>query len=402
MGGTKSNNRGKAKKKSSGPKGKKARAKSKLDRVWGESYDVDKRDASRVRIGRSRLLVPPTANPTKDAAGGGTRWTPALPPPIVEDGRRRASSSSSHSNDGGGIGSNGRTRTRGCDRGGRAEDTDTEDDEDDDDEEEGVDGGGGMGGMGSSPLSTLLRRIGDTRMARYEDDGEDDDEMDEDDGSSPDNDAYDDVDEDDDDDKCDVRDIAGRIDSSSGIVVALTAATTDASSPATCEVDPYDAHFSRVVASSPNVGQSSSLDATAKSSTNIPPSIVRSCQSSGTMEISLSGRLLAAWEDHARVAIADYGTWEGFARGPYRHVRKVLSGNWDVVNKSLLTTSSPVRQRHRLLQRQLPNQDVGPNVDDHLRDIMTPLQMAIYPAISRYADVLITSETRRVSARERG
>ena len=391
MGGTKSNNRGKAKKKSSGPKGKKARAKSKLDRVWGESYDVNEREASRVRIGRSRLLHA-TANTTNNTKGEGGR---THAPPIVADDRRHASSS--YSNDGGGIGSNGRTWTKGRDREGRAEDTDTDDDDD------GAEGGGGIGGSGPSPLSTLLRRIGSTRMARYEyndddeEDEDDDEEEEQDDGSSSDDDADDDVNVDDDNEGCDAVDIAGRIESSSAVTIASTA-ISKATPRATCDEDPYDAHFSRDVTSSPNDDpSSSSLDATTKSII-IPPSIVPLCQSTGMMEISLAGRLLAAWEDYARVAIADDGAWEGFARGPYRHVRKVLSDNWDVVNKSLLATSSSMRQRHK----QLPNEDFGPTVVGHLRDSMTPLQLAIYPAISRYADVLITSETRRVSERERG
>ncbi|KAL3816374.1 hypothetical protein ACHAXA_000452 [Cyclostephanos tholiformis] len=367
MGGPKSNNKKKAKKKSSGPKGKRARAKSKLDRVWGESYDVNEREASRVRIGRSR------------------RPLPAVDASVVVDAAAAAAANEER-------------------EGMRTPVTIVADDDDDDDEDDEVDGGGGMG---PSPLSTLLRRIRGTRN----DDGDNHD----DDDDNDDDDVDDDVDDDDDDDD-DVDDDNddGIEDASSGATVATSPAIVVTTPSATTrDEDPYDAHFSRDVANpTSSEPMSSSLDGM-KSIIIIPPSIMSFHPSSGgAMEVSLAGRLLDAWEDHraraAATTTADAGTWEGFAYGPYKHVRKVLLENWDVVNKSSLAMTMAKRQRRRRLlsKTQLLNNDVLPTTEDgddyerapscHLRDAMTPLQMAIYPAISRYADVLITSETRKI------
>ena len=43
-------------KKKKGPKGKKARAKAKLEQVWGETYNIEERNASKVRVGKSRQI----------------------------------------------------------------------------------------------------------------------------------------------------------------------------------------------------------------------------------------------------------------------------------------------------------------------------------------------------------
>ena len=60
----------KSKDKKKGPRGKKARAKAKLEQVWGEQYDEDERLASKVRIGKSRLNVDNGDNDNGGTKGG--------------------------------------------------------------------------------------------------------------------------------------------------------------------------------------------------------------------------------------------------------------------------------------------------------------------------------------------
>ena len=107
----------------------------------------------------------------------------------------------------------------------------------------------------------------------------------------------------------------------------------------------------------------------------------------------MSGRLLDTWDSAPRSstvanssgrdgksdekkknAIQTTKSWEAFSLGPYQFVRQVLTSNWKNVNKAALKHSKNVSKLN----------------------IFSPMQMAIYPAVARYADVLITSETHQV------
>ena len=102
-----------------------------------------------------------------------------------------------------------------------------------------------------------------------------------------------------------------------------------------------------------------------------------------SVDVHISGPLLDQW-DSLELAAKDLNgvqskekkvvrkLWEQFAKGPYDHAREVLTRNWREVNKPYLRAKSS-------------NENV-----------FSSLQSALYPAISRYADVLMTAETRQV------
>ena len=100
------------------------------------------------------------------------------------------------------------------------------------------------------------------------------------------------------------------------------------------------------------------------------------------MQVHLSGPILDSWKALTS-ALPDKTkprqVWKAFARGPQQHTRQILSRNWNSVNRSALKRS----QRDK---------------DENENDIrLSPLQQVLHPAISNYADVLISMESRQVS-----
>jgi len=102
------------------------------------------------------------------------------------------------------------------------------------------------------------------------------------------------------------------------------------------------------------------------------------------VDVHLSGPLLDKWDSIEKMmSIQSNGTkkqnkyirniWEQFARGPYEHAREVLTRNWKDVNHPFLRGSRGADGK-----------------------VFSSLQLALYPAISRYADVLMTTETYQV------
>jgi hypothetical protein len=169
--------------------------------------------------------------------------------------------------------------------------------------------------------------------------------------------------------------------------------------------DPYVAHFSTPAPAPP---QLDSLQSTKV----VPHTTGSSCKVNTTplfkssVDVHMAGPLLDAWDailtNHVTVAAPLNGkspkkkqsnahtrrAWEEFAAGPYQHVREVLARNWKSVNRSAMKRSSASS-----------GEDNGSNRS--ARTEFSPLQLAMYPAIARYADVLISSETRQVSLSRR-
>lgn len=179
-------------------------------------------------------------------------------------------------------------------------------------------------------------------------------------------------------------------------VAATTAIMT---SSATVAEDPYDVHFLGRPRSIEDSGlPSSPLQQTNGLTIVIPASALPRFdpQSSSLFEVCLSGRLQSAWEKCVRDCrgLKFTDAWMEFASGLYHYNRGVLNCNWEA---NALAGRRESRNKG----------SGGENVKDGCtlvagdkKRMMTSLQMTIYPAISRYADVLITSETHEVRKSE--
>ncbi|KAL7549351.1 hypothetical protein ACHAWF_012623 [Thalassiosira exigua] len=358
--GTKSKS---SKSKKKGPKGKKARAKAKLDQVWGESVDEEARKASRVRVGKSRSLPAPAKG------GNGARDHERDVDPLSNRKRRGEKSSfdkflERREGQGRGDGASAaggrrfRRRTRGRTEEGEA--SSSEEDGSDSEADDEANGGS---------LATLLRRISGPKKASRSTavDGSDESDHDDDDDDE-------DVDSDPDGSGSEGRSGGEISPASEGDDDAETRRPDDA--PTSAE-DPYDAHFSK-----PPLPASDSAS---------PAPVLRKVPATALIDASVDlrmcGPLLDAWESTSSDASKADGmardgrpsggsrkAWEAFASGPHRHVRKALTRNWGRVNRSA---------------RRRSGGGGGKGGD------FSPLQLALYPAVARYADVLVTTETRR-------
>lgn len=153
----------------------------------------------------------------------------------------------------------------------------------------------------------------------------------------------------------------------------------------TAAEDPYEAHFSK-----PTLPQLDALsDARIVPHTGNNRKVITAPLLNSAVDVQMSGPLLDSWDKVLTNSIgSDAGkspkkkqsnvntknAWEDCASGPYQHVRQVLERNWKGVNKSALKRSSSGGREGKVL---------------------SPLQTVMYPAIARYADVLISSETRQ-------
>jgi hypothetical protein len=286
--------------KKKGPKGKKARAKAKLDQVWGESVDEDARKASKLRFGKSRLM-PEVARGRAD--GDDDDKAPAAN--RVRDSQYDGDNSSSGS----------------------------EDDE-----------------AGNS-FSHFLKRI----RHPENDEGMDVDSSESSDGES-DHDAPSETESD---------------DESTDDAIGTDALPS--------QEDPFEAHFSKEPLPQLDDGEKkkTKLVALTHHIRKVNTSMLHSA-----LDVHLSGPLLDQWtsiekatglqsvngEEAKKCRVRR--AWEYFAKGPYGHAREVLTRNWREVNQSYIRGNGD--------------------------RVFSSLQLALYPAISRYADVLMTAETRQV------
>ena len=411
-------------KKKNGPKGKKARAKAKLDQVWGEHVDQDARQASKVRKGKSRLGLSTTT--TTSAAAAKNKSSAALTSSSNAAAVSSTAIKSVLSND----------KKRGHNSTGDSDGTSSDDDDSDDETMGGMNGVGGNGGS----LANLLNRIRHrpesgatfgTKMSAVFDSEDEEDSDDSEDGedesshssssseSKNDDQDMEDIDESEDDKSIEKLVTNGADKDSPNNIKNAT--TTTASE------DPYEAHFSK-----PPLPQLDSLPTIATSTTSstqqqlVPHTgnnrkVNTSSLLNSSMDIQMSGPLLDSWDEcmnkhggssnsadgassassakhkkkQSKSSTSEVGkqvkkTWEEFAHGPYQHMRQVLTRNWKSVNKGALKRNS---------KRGSMADDTGVDVDegDENGKLFSSLQLSLYPAIARYADVMISAETRQVS-----
>jgi hypothetical protein len=350
-----------------GPKGKKARAKAKLEQVWGEQYNEDERKASRLRTGKSRLLLDEKR---------GNRHSEHIKEfdPLSKNRRGIASTFESFLD---------RKKKYNKDEGkGRPKEEKERDgfassDEDSSDDENSTDGtrdeiSGGLNGGGS--LASLLNRISGPHARNKNmttDDEEEDEEIDE-----------------EEDDESRVEDAMESSDESETNIQHFedeNFAELNDSKMKSFVVDPYEAHFSKSTLEQPESLQSSTSATQSRLVSTLP--LLKS-----SLEVQISGQLLNTWEyaltsiigssgghpdessEKKTNAIQNKKAWEKFALGPYQYVRQVLTSHWKSVNNTVLKHTD----------------------NRSKRNVFSAVQMAIYPAVSRYADVLITSESGQV------
>lgn len=179
-------------------------------------------------------------------------------------------------------------------------------------------------------------------------------------------------------------------------VAATTAIMTFS---ATVAEDPYDVHFlGKWTRSIEDSGLSSSRLQQTNGSTIVIPA---SALPRSLFEVCLSGRLQSAWEKCVRSyrGLKFTDAWMEFASGLY-HNRGVLQRNWEA--------NALAGRRESYHSNMVFNKGSGgetvedgcTSVGGDKKRMMTSLQMTIYPAISRYADILITSETHEVRKSE--
>ena len=366
-----------------GPKGKKARAKAKLEQVWGEQYDDDERKASRIRAGKSRLLH-------DDEKKGNHHRAPAKEFDPLSRNRRGIASTfdtflerKEKYKDAGGAGNAmGTNKWNHIQDAKKRDDDYASSDEDISGDDISIDGSAhDTSGRGAS-LTSLLNRISwpkdinKNNTIAAADDNDDDGESDES--------SIDDAMESNDESETSMQQFD---DEKSEHDYARQEVGTDVPSTA---VDPYEAHFSKSTMEQSESSQSQAAPSNATQFRHVPtlPSLKSS------LEVQMSGRLLDTWGSASRSStVANYSSgregksdekkqnaiqttksWEEFSLEPYQFVRQVLASNWKNLNKTAL--------KHTKNGSKL--------------NIFSPMQMAIYPAVARYADVLITSETHQV------
>ena len=161
--------------------------------------------------------------------------------------------------------------------------------------------------------------------------------------------------------------------------------------PKGAAADPYEAHFSKQPL--PQIDSTESTKNN-KSNNNLTPLIGKSVKVdtssllSSSMQVHLSGPLLDSYEalvDSIPKKVKSKHTWRAFTRGPQKHIRQILGRNWNTINQSALKRG---RQRGERNSEQQGENEIR----------FSPLQQVLYPALSRYADVMISMETRQVRA----
>lgn len=346
--------------KKKGPKGKKARAKAKLEQVWGEHVDEEARKASKFRTGKSRLVVSENNNNAKqhhnkkekelDPLSSNRRGIKSSFETFLErkdnfyqtqQGQKLQQYKHQKKNK----------------KYSTAVDASSDDDDDDSGSEDEEMGGDDNNGAGS--LSHLLKRInGPKKSSSSKVGAESDDDSN---GQSDDG----------------TESVSSTSSSSQQSLSNSDEDDEDMDLPEGTAEDPYEAHFSKQPLPQ--------LDS--KENANLTPHLGKSSKVntssllSSSMQVHLSGPILDSWEKLTGSfpdKTKPKQKWKAFARGPQQHTRQVLSRNWNNFNRSGLKRS----------QRESSENE---------NDIsLSPLQKVLYPAISRYTDVLISMESRQV------
>lgn len=364
-----------------GPKGKKARAKAKLEQVWGEHVDEEARQASKFRKGKSRLA--PSSTETNATQQQKRHVKEKEVDPLSRNRRGLKTSFESFLERKDNLYQNEQAQKQQRQYNAhhkkhkRYNNTANDGSSDDDDDDSGSEDDDMMGGVDSNggSLSYLLKRINGPKKSsssnKYAAESDDDDSLVSNDADSDDgagsvssassssqeshSDSDDDMDMDDEEEDLDV-DLPKRI-----------------------AEDPYEAHFSKKPLPQ--------LDS--KDNTNLMPHLAKSAKVdtssllSSSTQVHLSGPILDSWESLTN-ALPDKTKprqlWRAFGKGLQQHTRQVLSRNWNSVNRSALKRSQRARKSE-------DENDIG----------FSPLQQVLYPALSNYADVLISMESRQVS-----
>ncbi len=386
-----------------GPKGKKARAKAKLEQVWGEHVDEEARRQSKHRVGKSRFLS--DSNNNSHAKQQHSKNEKEVDP--LSRNRRGLKSSFEtflerkdrlyYQNEHEERQKNyyAQKKNNNCNtvNNNDGNSSSSSSGSDDDDSESEIDGSGinnNDGGGGS--LSYLLKRIkgpkksSSRKVVAAESDDDDDDVSN---GSDDSND--DDADsvisttsssQDNFNSESDV-DMDSAEDELEGYDVDITM-------PKGAAADPYEAHFSKQPL--PQIDSTESNNN--KSNNNLTPLIGKSVKVdtssllSSSMQVHLSGPLLDSWEALAvsiPKKVKSKHIWKAFTRGPQQHIRQVLGRNWNTFNQASLKRG---HQRGGSNSEQQGENEIR----------FSPLQQVLYPALSRYADVMISMETRQVRA----
>jgi len=389
--GAKSKSKSKSKK---GPKGRKARAKAKLEQVWGENVDEDARKASRMRMGKSRFQK--DSKTTAEAVDPLSIKRRGVESSFDTFLKRKEEVETKFQYDGSSRGQLQRRRQHGNYRrggsGSNSEESSSDDDESEDDEMNVLNNGGSF--------ATLLKRISgpnkksSSRMAVDSDD--DDSDTDSDDETESDSQASSSEESEDSD--------AGNMENASdegdqtGLENQLETKIPSAE-------DPYEAHFSKPSLPQLESLQSTQVQVVPLTGNNRKVSTTSLLNSS--VDVQMSGPLLDAWDKivtdvssggaiqngkspnkkKKQSNIQTKRAWESFASGPYQHVRQVLTRNWKTVNKSALKRRTSAGG----------GGEEGAESDNGIvgGKVFSSLQLAMYPAVARYADVLISSETRQ-------
>lgn len=370
-------------KKKKGPKGKKARAKAKLEQVWGETFDEDARQASQTRVGKSRLKDSSSMKDVVAEDALSNRKKKGVTSTFDAFLERKEGSSTEKFGGASSMGQQQRFRRKK----NQPESYNSNDDSSSDDSEDEMNGVANGGSF-----ATLLKRISDPKKSSHQmvvdshgdsDDSEDDTESDSDASSS--SDVSDDSDE-------DMEDESNGSSSEKEEEQPDSAKETETKTAAA--EDPYEAHFSKPALSKLDSSQSTQVAPhTGKLHKVTTASVLNS-----SVDVQMSGRLLNSWDSIVKNVggtvpngktpkkkqsnLQTRKAWEEFATGPNQHVKQVLSRNWKNVNKSALKRSARGARKE--------SESTG-----GVGKEFSALQLAMYPAMARYADVLISSETRQ-------
>lgn len=359
-------------KKKKGPKGKKARAKARLEQVWGETYNIEERNASKVRIGKSRHQLGSDADNNGITNGGNKKEKEfdalakkrrGIIPATFDDFLQRKER----------INNNGYTNQRKQEA--KVSASSDESSSDDDDSESDNDA---MNNIGSG-YATLLKRISGVpkqkqKVSSRDMDIDSDIETSSSSSSEDESDSESSSDDEESDNNMD-EDEESSYDS------------TDPTIEMNTHEDPYESHFSKRPL--PEKGSSTTTITTLtqlekhqqKLRTLQYKKVVPISTLHKSIEVQISGPLQATYNENTRARLQEAGvteergtdlSWNQLSLGPYNHVRQVLTRNW----KSINTTK---KNKKTLVGRQ---------------KIFTPYQTTLYTALARYSDVLLTNENR--------
>lgn len=310
--------------KKKGPKGKKARAKAKLDKVWGEHVDEEARQQSKYRLGKSKHRVQTTdVDPlAKTRRGVASSFDHFLHRKQQLYEQKRLINN--------GYGARERSLSI-VDTDGSSSDESMGEDPSDNSLNHFLQR---ISGPQSSSEMTVSNNDEDESSNNDETQSESEESLSGGEGSIA-------AESSGEDDSVDERDMQ------------------DALQSHAAGRDPYDKHF--------NEPFDRANEAIGKKSRRISTASMLS----SSIDMQATGSLIEILENVESIEKKRSKTrkaWEALSLGPYQHVRQVLTRNWAGVNHLK---------------------------DNKLSVPFSPLQLALYPAISSYADVMISSVTRR-------